>query len=57
MMTKNNIISVGKEYDRDEKVVLHTYKIIKQFIVSNINYCIKIISFCLPIRKKVITYE
>lgn len=42
MMTKNNIISVGGGYDRDEKVVLHTYKIIKQFIST---------------RKKVLYYE
>ena len=56
MMTKNNIILLG-EYNIDEKVVPHTYKIAKQFIVSNINYCIKTISFYLPIRKKVITYE
>ena len=42
MMTKNNIISVWRGYDRDEKVVLHTYKIVKQFISS---------------RKKMITYE
>lgn len=42
MMTKNNIIPVGGGYDRDEKVVLHTYRLTKQFIVS---------------RKKVLYYE
>ena len=34
MMTKNNIISSGEEeYGRDEKAILHTYKLAKQFIV------------------------
>ena len=42
MMTKNNIIFVGERYDRDEKVVLHTYKLVKQFISS---------------RKKALCYE
>ena len=42
MMTKNNIISIGGGYGKDEKVVLHTYRLAKQFIVS---------------RKKVLHYE
>ena len=42
MMTKNNIIPRGGGYDKDEKVVLHTYKLAKQFISS---------------RKKVLSYE
>ena len=43
MITKNNIISCGGGgYGRDEKVVFHTYRLTKQFIVS---------------RKKVIHYE
>ena len=42
MMTKNNIISYGYGYDRDEKVVLHTNKLEKQFISS---------------RKKVLYFE
>ena len=42
MMTKNNIISHGEWYGRNEKVVLHTYKTIKEFISS---------------RKKVFSYE
>ena len=41
MMTNNNIILCGG-YDRDEKVVPHTYKIVKQFISS---------------RKKALYYE
>ena len=42
MMTKNNIIPRGGGYDRDEKVVFHTNKLVKQFISS---------------RKKVLYYE
>lgn len=58
MMTKNNIISHGKGvYDRDEKVVPYTYKIAKQFIISNINYCIEVISLHMYLRKKVLYYE
>ena len=57
MMTTNNIIPVGGGYDRDEKVVLHTYKIVKQFIVSNINYCIEAMNLYMYCRKKVLHYE
>ena len=42
MMTKNNIISHGEWYGRNEKVILHIYKLAKQFISS---------------RKKVLSYE
>ena len=44
MITKNNIIphEGGGGYGIDEKVVLHTYRLTKQFIVS---------------RKKVLHYE
>ena len=42
MITKNNTIPHGGGYGRDEKVVLHTYKLAKQFINS---------------RKKVLCYE
>ena len=43
MMTKNNIISRGGwGYGIDEKVILHIYKLAKQFISS---------------RKKVLDYE
>lgn len=34
MMTKNNIISIGGGYGKDEKVVLHPYELAKQAIVS-----------------------
>ena len=57
MMTKNNIIPRGGGYDRDEKVVHYTYKIIRQFIISNINYCIEAISLHMYFRKKVLHYE
>ena len=58
MMTKNNIILVGGGgYGRDENVVHYTYKIVKQFIVSNINYCIEAMNLYMYCRKKVLHYE